>query len=425
MRGIALALALAAGGGLAGAQYDPKSPLEQATLTLARIRLAASRDFGQLPNCTCTMTVERSRRQSKRGRFELADQLRLEVGFVEGREVYSWPGAQRFEDRELVDIVRGGAIGSGEFASHARNIVVSGNVPARYAGEELIGERPAHRFDYEVPMARSRFSMRIDKAMAPVGYRGSFWADKETHQLRRLRIEIHEIPVELPLLDGAILIDYERRKLGDASFLLPSLAETSMTTLDGSESRNRTVYTNCRQYAGESSLVFDEPEESPPDAAPAPAIDWKLPKNLRLSLRLGAELAASRLAVGDVVEFTLTRDATQNREVWLPRGALVRMRVSYVRCVESPVSACALGLRPDSFVAGPKRGLFDAEMEAPALAAMLGALGPRSTGQGVINRIQRDPFPPGSSLLILPGRRLASGYQTVWRTLEGSGDKDP
>lgn len=425
MRALVLLLWLWAGMQPAGAQFDPKAPADPAVILLARIRLAATREFNQLPNCTCTMTVERSRRVGKRGRYELIDQLRLEVALVEGKEAYSWPGAQRFEDRELIDIVRGGAIGSGEFAGHARNVLLSGSTRLNYQGEEDLAGRPAHRFDFEVPMSESRFTMRMGQVSAAVGYRGSFWADRDTHQLRRLFLAMHEIPPQLSLDHGTVRIDYERRRLGENYFLLPAEAETSMTTDDGTESRNRTTYANCRQYSGESSLIFEEPEETTPAAAAAPVIDWKLPKDLRVTLRLIADLHAQKTAVGDTVEFTVWRDAMQRRESWLAKGARVRMRVTYLRCVDSPLPACALALRPESFEDGNKHGAFTAGMEEPALTSMLAQTGPRSTNQGLILRLRGDSIPAGSSLIVFSGRRLASGYQTVWRTLEGSGVKDP
>lgn len=425
MRGLLLAFAVAAGWIPAFAQIDPKAPADPAVILLARIRLAAAREFNQLPNCTCTMTVERSRRAGKRGRFELVDQLRLEVALVEGKEAYSWPGAQRFEDRELVDIVRGGAIGSGEFAGHARNVLLSGRTRLHYQGAEDLAGRAVHRFDFEVPLSDSRFIMRMGQVSAAVGYRGSFWADRETHQLRRLFLEMHEIPPQLALDHGSVRIDYEHRRLGESRFLLPVEAETSMTTNDGTESRNRTTYTNCRQYTGESSLVFEEPDETESAPAPASVIDWKLPKDLRVTLRLSAELLARKTAVGDPVEFTVQRDATQRRESWLSKGARVRMRVAYLRCVDSPVAACALALRPESFEDGNKQGSFTARMEEPALAAMLAQIGPRGVSQALTTRLRDDYLPPGSSLLLFSGRRLASNYQTVWRTLENSGGKDP
>ncbi len=425
MRWMAVGLLLAVAGVAPGQEkFDPKAPLDVATLMLARVRLAADLEFRRLPNCTCTMNVERSRRVGGRGRFELVDNLRLEVALVDGREAYSWPGARQFSDRELVDIVGGGAIGSGEFAGHARNVVLGGNVQLKYQGEEELAGRKVHRFDYEVPMAQSRYMMRIGRETEAVGYRGSFWAEAGTFQLRRLLVEIFEAPLNIPLEQGVIRIDYEKREVGGQMVLLPEASESGMVTRGGLETRNRTTYTGCRLYTGESSLVFDEPEE---ESSPAPAqvVDWVLPKGLRVTLRTEAVVRMETLAVGDIVEMVVWRNAEQNGAVWLEKGAKLKMRVALQRCAESPVTACVLGLLPEGFEWGNKAGVFRAEMEEPALETMLRILGQAARGVGVALQLKREQIPEGASLLVFRGRQLNPHFQTVWRTLEVSGAQDP
>ena len=428
MRWMAVGLLLAvAGAGPGQEKFDPKAPLDVATLRLARVRLAADQEFRRLPNCTCTMNVERSRRVGGRGRFELVDNLRLEVALVDGKEAYSWPGAREFSDRELIDIVSGGAIGSGEFAGHARNVLLGGNVQLKYQGEEELAGRRVHRFDYEVPMAQSRYMMRVGQETEAVGYRGSFWAETGTFLLRRLLVEIFEVPLNIPLERGVIRIDYEKREVGGQVVLLPEASESEMETRGGLETRNRTTYTGCRLYTGESSLVFDEPEEE--EAAPAPVVagvvDWVLPKDLKVTLRTEAAVRMETMAVGDTVEMVVWRNAEQNRAVWLEKGAKVKMRVALQRCAEAPVTACVLGLIPEGFEWGSKSGEFRAAMEEPALETMLRILGQAARGVGVALQLKREQIPEGASLLVFRGRQLNPNFQTVWRTLEVSGAQDP
>lgn len=410
----------------AAAQVDPLAPVDRATLTLARVRLAASREFQQLPNCTCTMNVERSRRIGGRGRFELADNLRLEVALVDGKEVYSWPGARQFEDREIVDIVSGGAIGSGEFAGHARNVLLSGSTRLNYQGIEDLEGRSAHRFDFVVPMSDSRYIMRIGQVSGPVGYRGSFWADEGSYQLRRLFLEIFETPPDIPLESGSIRIDYEKRDIGGGRFLLPHSSESTLFTKGGLESINRTSYTNCRLYTGESSLTFDEIDEEEAAAAPpTPVIDWVLPKGLPVALRLTAALSAVETAIGDAVEFNVVKDAALRKQVWLERGARITMRVALVRCVTAPVSACLIALIPQGFTSANKTGRFLAECEQPPLSAMLQQMSPNNRSLLLSLKLGELNLPPNSSLILFRGRRLDPNYQTVWRTLDTSGEQAP
>jgi hypothetical protein len=154
-------------------------------------------------------------------------------------------------------------------------------------------------------------------------------------------------------------------------------------------------------------------------------IDWVLPKDLKVTLGLVKALQTEKAAVGDMVEFAVTRNAALRKQVWLERGARVVMRVGFLRCVEAPVTGCAIGLIPQSFTAGNKSGRFAAEREEPSLGAMLSHMGPATRSMAVSLRLADADLPAGASLLIFRGRQLNTNFQTVWRTLESSGDQAP
>src|SRR5689334_1179660 len=105
---------------------------------LEKIRIQMIDNLMHLPNYTCLQTIERTRRRAPARRFELVDMIRLEVALVNGHELFSWPGAGKFDDKEIADLVPGGAIGNGNFALHAKS-VFQGNPRYRYAGEEAAG----------------------------------------------------------------------------------------------------------------------------------------------------------------------------------------------------------------------------------------------------------------------------------------------
>src|SRR3954463_4528219 len=72
-------------------------------------------NLARLPNYTCLQTIERKVRHPSSRRTELVDMVRLEVALVDGKELFSWPGAGHFEDKEIGQLVSGGAIGNGSF----------------------------------------------------------------------------------------------------------------------------------------------------------------------------------------------------------------------------------------------------------------------------------------------------------------------
>lgn len=163
-------------------------------LLLSRIRAHIADHLTKLPNYTCLQTIERSRRRAPSNRYELVDTIRLEVALVGNRELFAWPGAGEFEEKELREMVHGGATGTGNFALHAYSVFLSNAPTFTYAGEETRDKRRTFRFDYHVPFISSGYRLRIPPHEAIVGYQGSFWADAETLDLVRLEVHADKIP---------------------------------------------------------------------------------------------------------------------------------------------------------------------------------------------------------------------------------------
>ena len=240
---------------LAGAQVAPE------LLTLARIKQRMSENLQRLPNYTCTETIERSTRRAGSRRFQLLDTMRLEVALVEGHELFAWPGAGRFEDREIKDFAPpgGGAIGNGNFALHARAVFLGRAPVFQFAGQENLNGRAMLSYDFRVAQALSGFQVRVGMTAAVVGYHGSFWADPRTHEVARLEIRASDIPPGLDLKEASDIMDYSRLRIGESDFLLPTASEMTMIDMRGNLNRNRIQFSACHQYAGRSLVTFDEP----------------------------------------------------------------------------------------------------------------------------------------------------------------------
>ena len=409
-------LLLFSGLALLRGQFDPNAPLKPEVLLLARTRLAAKRTLDRLPNYTCTLTVERSQRRPAGRRFELIDTLRLEVALVNGKELYSWPGAREFGEQELLDMVGGGgAIGTGEFALHAKAVLLTNQSIITYSGLEEDGGKQRHRFNFAVPQAASSYILRVAPLEGPVGYTGSFWVDPESYELHRLEMDLNDIAPHLPVRGGRQSIEYARQKIGAGEFLLPVAAEVSFVMDNGLENRNRSSFADCHQFSGESTLSFEEI----PDTGPAPpsTIAWTLPPKLRFDLRPVSDINLAKAAKGDLLRFRVTRDAKSDGQVWLPKDAAVQARLLAVLCVDTPRTACALSLQPESFRFENKQGTLHAALEAPLVEQVLRTtVGGRNAYWPVLERLRDQP--PGASLLFLMGSSLSSGYSSTWRTLE-------
>jgi hypothetical protein len=320
---------------------------------LARIRVHAIGNLERQPNYTCTETVERSHRLNATHKFQWLDTVRLEVALVDGKEMFGWPGARKFEDMDLRNFVSQGAIGNGNFAIHARAIFRGQGVKFEDRGDGSTGKQSWVRFTFQVPLARSGYSLRMGEHKAIVGYHGSFEADPQSLDLERIEVIADDIPLELHLARAEDRVEYARTQIGSSEFLLPSASELTMVDLDGSENRNQVRFESCRQFAGESVLSFDDPDSSSSPNAPASIEEIVLPPDLTLTLALLDEVDLAKAAIGDPVRARLQNDLKSKGRVLLPKNA---MATGHITRVEHHGDAVMLGLR------------FD-EIEAPGIRA--------------------------------------------------------
>ncbi|WP_321475680.1 hypothetical protein [uncultured Paludibaculum sp.] len=409
------------------AQYDPKAPLTTDLILLARIKSVVSTMMARMPNFTCVETIERSRREQTAKKFELLDTIRMEVALVDGKELYAWPGAKRFEESDIRRMVGGsGAIGTGDFALHAKSIFLSGQAKFEYRGTEVLNGRKAHKFHFRVDMNGSYYLMRVGTAEGEVGYQGHVWNDAETLDLMRLEMDIDQIPPQVPLKQGHKLLDYAPMQIGGESYILPSGMDMSLTGMDGTESRNRATFSGCRQYAGESTLIFEDP---PPDTAapkPVPAT-ISLPEGVSVQLKLVAAIDLRKSVVGDTVKFQVAKAVEKAGAVLLPKGAEVEMRIDMAVCRDFPTGHCFLALVPGQVSQGNASGAFHAKLEFPALDKQLDMAFVNVRPEMRLPPAEIAQASPGASILLLRGSRakLSSGFNTTWRTLEGRGDDKP
>jgi len=394
---------------------------------LSRVKRHMEQVLVRQPNYTCLETIERSRRSGKSKRFQLVDALHLEVAVVEGKELFSWPGEREFKDRDLRELAPSGAIGNGSFALHARSVFLSGTPLITYRGEETIDGRAVSRYDYQVPQFRSGYRIRIGHLEGITGYRGSFWNDIETLDLLRLDVEAMDIPPHLPLRATTDSMRYERVPIGESTFLLPKSSQMIMEDLDGGQSRNAISFSRCRQYAGESTLSFDEAPagEVPPTPLPEAIA---LPAGLSIELELLTPIQFPGNAIGDEIEARVRRDVKRKGVVLVPKGALLKGNVAVLERRYDPRGQegilVALQWREISF--DGKVGPFEGQLEEGGAIPVT-----ESSSRGIYQR------PVARAREMLPHRdvfyvrkdssQLPRGLPLNWRTLSagGSGAKKP
>ncbi len=297
----------------------------QKTALLEEVREKMIYLLASQPNYTCLETVERTR-NTPGGNSKVDDTLRLEVALVDGKEMFAWPGAKTFEDRDIRELASTGMFGNGNYAIYARMLFNAAGPEFTYGGEVPLFGLQLSRFDFRVPVARSGYHLSTGDFDAATGFHGSIYLDPAKAELRRLEVTADDIPERLGIQSASDRVDYATVVINDETFLLPVESNLQMSTKEVT-SRNRTRFSGCRKFAGESSLIFDDPEVIDLQV-PEAVTEVELPVNVSLAIEILSDLRLDTAAVGDSITAVLRSDIKRGKEILVKRGATMKGRVS-------------------------------------------------------------------------------------------------
>ena len=333
-----LAFTIAAG---LQAQQDP-------TDLLLSVRARIDESLHRLPNYMCTQTIDRYRYQpnvpdhslacdesSERPSTHLAtsDRLRLEVAVKSTGEMYGWAGENRFDDRELVDIVTDGAISTGTFTAFLTGIFTNEAATFTYDGETTQDGLAFSEFGFHVPYEKSHYYIGFATHRAVTGYDGTFLVNPKTADLARLSIRTSQLPAETGACYSSTTLDYARIRLQGAEFLLPSLSVLRIFSRDGSVAENHTAYSNCHEFLGESTLSFDPPTNVPGEEQRDGPVSQvlKIPPKLRFRVALTQGIDTATAAAGDSIKAKLMTPIRDHLKVLVPPGAAITGRIVHIQ----------------------------------------------------------------------------------------------
>jgi hypothetical protein len=300
----------------------------------------------------CTQTIDRYQYQpvvpdhslacdesSERPSTHLSssDRLRFDVSVKSTGEMYGWAGEGRFDDRELVDIVADGAIGTGSFTAFLAGIFSNEAVRFTYNGEMTQDGRPFSEFGFHVPYEKSHYYYHYFIGFADheavTGYDGTFLVNPQTADIVRLTIRTSQLPAETGACYSSTTLDYARIRLQGVDFLLPSLSVMRVFSRDGSVAENHTVYSSCHEFLGESTLTFGPPAnipsvEQPPGSASQVFV---IPPQIRFRVALTQGIDTASAAAGDSIKAKLITPIRDRRKVLIPIGAAITGRIVHIR----------------------------------------------------------------------------------------------
>lgn len=342
-----------------------------------RVRERVLKDIDRLPNFTCVQTVTRRvyvpmiaagrapscdtivrdhKAENPTQPLESLDRLRLDVAIADTREVFSWVGASRFESSDLRQLVGGGQTITGDFGSLL--LAIFEQHPAMHfeKAQKLAGRR-LFEYSYQTPADKSQYSVRVGSEQMTTAYEGSVFLDPVKADVVRVTARSAVLPDSTGYCQVAKQLNYARQRIDNSDALIPSQANSWAADRDGGDMASSSIYSQCREYVGESVLSFDDPDKiqqdgqagSPKPASAPAAIPPGLPFDCRITTAIDSRTAAAGDRVAGVLRSPIV-DAHGN--VLAPSGSRVNGRL--MGFVERPGSR-------------GRRGLFEIEVQLRSL----------------------------------------------------------
>ena len=338
---------------------------------LRQIRQRIADNIRQLPNYLCTETVERQYLQidpSQPGetaytcedfatrstdglKLRSSDRLRLDVTLASAGEMYSWVGEDRFDDRSLSEIVAQGTTSTGAFGLFLRDIFASDHGSFEFKNRSEENGRPVLNYTFEVPLSRSHYTVSMHMFTRITGYAGAFTADAQTFDLLRMELHADRLAPELQMCRTQSSANYVRVQMNGTTVLLPSEVKVRMLESDGHESYNRTVFSGCHQFLGESKLIFEEKpaEESAANSEANKTKTKGIPVGLKMSVALDNAVDPTTAAAGDPISGWLTHAIkVSDSGLTIPKGTKLNGRIFGITRIYAPELEMQFGLKWES-----------------------------------------------------------------------------
>lgn len=261
------------------------------------------------------------------------DRVRLEVTLENGAELHSWPGATRFDERNVDELIRNGPVSTGSYGAYLNSVFGQDGVAYQYKGTQTVNGKTLYEYAFHVPLAASHFEVKSGMGWRPTAYEGEFRLNPDSSELISLTVSTVDRPEGAGFCQATSHLDYQLVHIGDREVLLPRQAQLEIELKDGPQTRNVTTFANCREYQAESEIVFDD-TAAKGNTAPQGFERGRvsLPIGLPVTLALTAPIDTATAAAGDPVDAKLVKPVHRagSAQELIPAGAVVRGRIRRV-----------------------------------------------------------------------------------------------
>jgi hypothetical protein len=260
------------------AVIPPPDSAEQKRMLAEITRKALDYNRG-LPNFICTQVTRRHADPTGREDWRLLDTIQERLSYFDHKEDYK---VVLYNNQAVTGVEHnrlGGATSSGEFGTMLAEIF-SPETHTEFEWERwaTLRGRRMHVFAFRVLQQHSKYSiLHVDSGRRVIaGYHGLIYADRDTQQVMRIKLDADGIPSDFPIQRVGLDLNYDFTEIGGQMHVLPLKAD-----LRSSQGRyqvwNEVEFHLYRMFGADTSITFEPvgaiPEEriqeQPPEASPA------------------------------------------------------------------------------------------------------------------------------------------------------------
>jgi hypothetical protein len=293
----------------------------------------------QARGLACTETIDRTYLQRphtvdcdkaaadiKLGRTPLAaqvtDRVRIQVTEIHQQEAHALPGATRFDDVDIDQLIQRGPAATGAYGGYLTDIFANEATQFSFADAKDEGGRRVFAYEFRVDEESSHYKVRTDSGWVTAGFDGSFAVDAARLELLRVTLNTLPLPRETGLCEARSSMEYANSRVGGTEFFLPRESMLNLVFRGTLETNSAAVFSDCHEYSDETARRSV--------ASASDARELQLPAETKLAVKLDAPIDSNTAAAGDVVTATLTRPVVHplSQQVLVREGGAVHGRLT-------------------------------------------------------------------------------------------------
>ena len=309
----------------------------------------AEKALASLSDFTCMQDTYRATRSGKKRDRITSDSFQVEVGIINRREAYGWPGQELKADTPA-ELAAFGVFTTGELYHHLRKIVAD-----RIGIVRSVEFRPETE-EWLFHVHSGSLSSGIIVGW-PDGHKVDFQATVIVNArrcVRQLELFIPDAPVISRIRNMRLWLEYGCH--WDEFDAIPVRSTALVEKWDGSQVTVDSRWHDCARFSATSQLVADD-RPLAPSAVPS---QWLTVTTSKFSTELPQDLLLAKLTAGSSLQLVLKKPIQISNGRTLPSGTPVTARVIGANTVDG-IQKKMLAIRLESHIADGFRVAFRAK----------------------------------------------------------------